>query len=229
MKPGPRTLKVVINLLTGVGAGLSVVSIPFALNGGIRVAWTLMGLALVIDWVDGSLVRFFELDPRLTSYDGVRLDEYADLMTYVIAPLMVALASGQLPMNLPGYSVVVFVSVVSVLQFAREDTKTTRAFWGWPCYWNFVYFYGWGLELAFPTMGTLSLFFGLATLAPVPYPYPSMFPVQKIVLTVFGVFWGVLVAIFVAVPELPKFYLLLSLVFPLYYLLLPVFYYEELQ
>lgn len=229
MSPSPALLKIGINLLTGLGAGLSVVSIPYAFAGEIRTAWILMGLALVIDWADGTLVRFFDLDPQLTHYDGVRLDEYADLMTYVIAPLMVALATGQVPMTPVGYSLVVFVCVVSVLQFAREGTKTTRAFWGWPCYWNFVYFYGWGLGLDFPTMGTLSVLFGLATFAPVPYPYPSRFPVQQAFLGVLGALWGGLVVAYVGFPGLPRIYLLVSLVFPLYYLLLPVFYYDRLQ
>jgi phosphatidylserine synthase len=222
-------LKWGINLLTGIGTGLSVLSIPYSFGGQFRSAWLLMGGALVIDWADGSLVRFFSLDPNLTDYDGARLDEYADLVTYVVAPLMVAVASNQFPAGMVEYLFVLFVCVVSVLQFARSETKTERAFWGWPCYWNFVYFYGWGLGVDPWIMVGLTLFFGFATFAPVPFPYPSRLSLQKYVSGLTGLFWGGTVLWYLIVPGVSEFYLALTVVFPVYYLVLPLFYYDELQ
>lgn len=229
MRLNPSLLKWGINLLTGIGTGLSVLAIPYAFDGQFRLAWLLMGAALVIDWADGSLVRSFDLNPNLTDYDGARLDEYADLITYVVAPLMVAIASNQLPTGFVEYSLVLFVCVVSVLQFAHMGTKTDRAFWGWPCYWNFVYFYGWGLEVDPWVMAGLTLFFGIATFVNVPFPYPSRLSLQKYVLGLFGFFWAGMVLWYLMVPGVSEFYLALTLVFPIYYLSLPLFYYDDLQ
>jgi phosphatidylserine synthase len=225
----PSLLKLGINLLTGIGAGLSVLSIPSAFAGEFRGAWLLMGVALVIDWVDGSLVRYLDIDPDRANYDGARLDEYADLMTYVIAPLMVAVASNQLPEGAIGYGLVVFVCVVSSLQSARKRTKTDRAFWGWPSYWNFVYFYGWGLGIGPWAIGGITVVLGLATFAPVPFPYPSRLSLQKYVLGLLGLFWSGFVLWYLLDPSVPDLYLALSLLFPIYYLVLPLFYYERLK
>lgn len=220
-------LRICVNLLTAFGAGLAAVSIPLAFQGWMRTAWMVMGLGMLIDWLDGSLVRFLDLPADLTDYDGARLDEYADLVIYVVAPVSAAWADGLLPPGFLGYGVGLFVCLVSLLHFAREKAKTDRAFWGWPCYWNFLYFYGWGLEMSTGTIMILSVGFGLATFAPVPFPYPSRFSVQKYLTILLGTLWGVLITTFLLVPSLPKYYLVLSLVFPVYYLALSLFYYER--
>lgn len=188
-----------------------------------------MGVALIVDWVDGSLVRYFDLDPKLSNYDGVKLDEYADLVVYVIAPVVLAWASGQLPLSPLGYSVGVIVCVVSCLQFSKQTTKTDRAFWGWPCYWNFVYFYGWGLGIGPGVAIPLTLACAVATFFPVPFPYPSRLPIQTGVLTALGTVWGIIALGFLLVPGFPKLIFAASLIFPLYYLALPLFYYEQLK
>lgn len=225
-------LKFFVNLFTASGAGLSTVSILYAFNGSIRDAWILMGIAMLIDWVDGSLVRYWELESSLTEYDGEKLDSFADYVTYVIAPLAAAWASGVLSDGIPGMVTGVFVCVVSSLQFARTTSKTERAFEGWPSYWNFLYFYGWGLGMAQldpAWMISMSWLFGLATFVSVPFPYPSRFPVQRIILTGLGTLWGVIVTGFLMIPEFPRIYLALSLLFPLYYLALPLIYYDTLE
>lgn len=227
--PDTRGLtKFLINILTTIGAGLSVVSIPYAFDGYPRVAWGLMGVALFIDWVDGTLVRTLDLEPGLTGYDGARLDEYADLMTYAVAPVLAAIASGVLPRTLPGYSTIMFVSVVSCLQFSRDESKSDKAFWGWPCYWNFVYFYCWGLDLDPTSTMVASVLLGLAAFAPIPFPYPSKFPLQRKILLPMAVGWVILVILGMAKPTHAQELLLVSLVFPLYYMALPLFYFEDL-
>lgn len=225
-------MKFGINLLTGVGAGLSTISIAVASNGNIRAAWMLMGVGMLIDWIDGSLVRYFDLESVLPEYDGRQLDALADYVTYVIAPVCVAWASGVLEDTVPGLVTGVFVCAVSGLQFVRAESKTDRAFLGWPSYWNFLYFYGWGLGMARISpewMMVLSWVFGFATLARIPFPYPTKFPLQQVILTVSGTLWGIVVTGFLLVPGVPKIYLALSLLFPLYYLALPLVYYEELM
>ncbi len=224
-----KSAKFFINVLTTLGAGVAVVSIPYAFNGHLRTAWALMGIALLVDWIDGSLVRYFRLDPCLSGYDGARLDEYADLMTYAIAPVLAALASGVLPKWLTGYAIVVFVCAVSCLQFSRVTSKSDRAFRGWPCYWNFVYFYCWGLEMSPAWTILLSVILGLATFTPVPFPYPSKFLLQQQILIPMGVLWFGLVTLSLIPPETSKIMLALSLIFPLYYMALPLFYFEELE
>lgn len=226
-------MKFGINCLTATGAGLSTVSITVAFRGSLRDAWILLGLAMLIDWVDGSLVRHFELGSALTEYDGRELDAFADYVSYVVGPVCVAWAAGVLPQSWVGLITGVYVCGISALQFAREGSKTERAFLGWPSYWNFLYFYAWGLGMTAldPNwMIAISWLFGLATLVPIPFPYPSMFPVQRYVLTVLGSAWGLIVVGFVLFPSaVTRVHLALSLLFPLYYLVLPLTYYTELM
>lgn len=224
-------MKFGINLLTATGAGISTVSIVVAFRGSVRDAWILLGVAMLIDWIDGSLVRYYRLGSALTEYDGRELDAFADYVSYVVGPVCVAWAAGVLPETTIGLITGLFVCGLSALQFAREDSKTDRAFFGWPSYWNFLYFYAWGLGLAqinSTWMIAISGVFALATLVPIPFPYPSMFPVQRLILIGLGSIWGIIAFGFLLFPSMPRVYLALSLLFPLYYLVLPLVYYDEL-
>ncbi len=71
--------------------------------------------------------------------------------------------------------------------------------------------------------------FGVATFAPVPVPYPSRLPLQKYVLSLIGGLWGAVVLWYLIVPGVSEFYLVLTLVFPVYYHVLPLFHYEQLK
>lgn len=221
-------LKMAVNALTGIGGGLGLIAVPVAFAGNIRHAWMLLGVAMIIDWSDGLLVRSLGLQ-NVGGYDGERLDEYADLVTYVLSPALVAMASGQLPRTAVGYSAVVFICVTSFFQFTYQDAKTDRAFYGWPSYWNILFFYLWGFGaepvLTFVLVGIC----GVGTFLPIPFPYPSKHSLQRHILGPMIAGWCVGVGYVLYWSTPPVAVLALTALAPAYYMVLPAFYYDELR
>ena len=226
---GKLLAKKSVNFLTAIGGSVSAVSLYFAFEGWEHLAWILMGIGVVVDALDGSLVRILGLESEAPRYDGARLDEYADLITFVIGPVGFAWASGMLPFTWLGVGTGMIVIAVSCLQFSRVDNKTETAFWGWPSFWNIAYFYAWAAELS-PTVviaGSLALSVGV--FVPVPFVYPSKLPKLRKTTTIFGIAWGVLLFAYLIEPDIDKTWLAISLVFPAYYLILSALMHDQLK
>lgn len=222
-------MKKAVNALTAFGGSVSAVSLYFAFQGWEHLAWILMGIGVVVDAADGSIVRLLGLADSVPRYDGARLDEYADLITYVIAPVGFAWASEMLPFDWLGVATGMTVIAVSCLQFSRVDNKTDYAFWGWPSYWNISFFYAWAVELPSIWVIVGHLILSVGVFVPIPFAYPSKLPKFRRITTVLGVVWGIVLLVYVVYPWANDLWLYLSLLYPAYYLLLSAVMYEDLQ
>lgn len=224
----PRFLRASINLMTAAGVGCSTVAVLRAFEGYPRASWLWMGAALVIDLVDGPAVRTLGLEDRLPGYDGERLDEYTDLVTFVVAPVCFAWAYGLLPVTAVGLLTGGWVCAVSALQFARQHNKTGQAFWGWPAYWNVVFFYGWGLPLDSGLIVVLCWVLGVASFVPVPFVHPVRCPHWRPATLLGGGLWVAILVTYLVVPSTPRWLLAASMAYPAYYFTLSLILYDHL-
>ena len=86
---------------------------------------------------------------RLPGYDGARLDDIVDYLTYVFVPVLLLWKAGLLP---PGWEMEVgtVVLLASAYGFGQTDAKvvtTDHFFTGFPSYWNIVALYLYVLRL----------------------------------------------------------------------------------
>ena len=133
-------------------------------------AW--LGVALVVDAIDGPLARQFkvaELQPR---WSGDTLDLVVDFTTYVFVPAYAIAASGLMPRWL-GLAAGAVIAVTSALYFADRNMKTAdNSFMGFPAVWNLIAFY---LLLLRPSprggAATVALF-AVLTFVPIKFVHP---------------------------------------------------------
>lgn len=217
-----------VNFITAAGGATALLAVPLAFRGAYRRALVLIGLATVIDAIDGFLVRSLELQEILPAFDGERLDEYADLLTFVVAPLGFGWASGLLAFNYAGLLTTIFVAGASCLQFADCRAKQANAFRGWPAYWNIFFFYAWGLNFSPELTMTLCWLLGFGAFLPVYFIYPSRFKTLRKTTVLFGLVWGAVLLYYLLNPAAPRWLLYLSLLYPAYYFGLGLLYYPEL-
>src|SRR3954464_4206918 len=100
-----------------------------------------LGIALVVDGVDGTIARRLEVAETLPRWSGDMLDLVVDFVTYVFVPAYAIVSAGLLPQPLALPAGIVIV-VSGALYFADRDMKTAdNYFRGFPALWNAAAFY----------------------------------------------------------------------------------------
>jgi phosphatidylcholine synthase len=186
-----------------------------------RDAFFWLALTVVIDATDGALARRMDVGSRLPRFNGAKLDDIVDYVTYVFVPAFFMWHALLVPER---WSVVAVAAMLlsSAYGFNRDDAKTSDHFFtGFPSYWNIVVFY---LYLAgWPAGVNLLSLLLLAALVfvPIRYVYPSRTPVLRTATVAFGMVWGVLIIVMLwQMPNVPRWMFWTSLVFPVYYVVL---------
>jgi phosphatidylcholine synthase len=107
-----------------------------------------LGLALVIDGIDGTFARILQVAETLPRWSGDVLDLVVDILTYVFVPAYALAASGLLPPDVATVLGLV-ITVTGSLYFADRQMKTPDYYFrGFPALWNVAAFYIFLLRLA---------------------------------------------------------------------------------
>jgi phosphatidylcholine synthase len=186
-----------------------------------RDAFFWLAVAVLIDATDGVLARRKEVASRLPWFNGAKLDDIVDYVTYVFVPAFFAWHALLVPER-AAILVAAAMLLSSAYGFNKDDAKTADHFFtGFPSYWNIAVFYlfvaGWAPEV------NLLILLGLSVLVfvPIRYLYPSRSPVFRRLTVGLGVLWGILImAMLWQMPTVSRTVFWLSLVFPIYYVLL---------
>jgi phosphatidylcholine synthase len=207
-------------------------------DAAFRWAFVLMLVATVIDATDGTLARAVRIHEAVPSFDGRRLDDIIDFMTYTALPLLLIWRAGILPRGQEAWLLLPLFA--SAYGFCQVSAKTDDGYFlGFPSYWNLVALYLYLLHrYVIPVPGlpgwlSIGIVTGLALLTFVPsrYLYPSQKGRLNLVTNVFGAIWAaMLVWVLYRLPVEPsangelvadegtRWLIVVSLLFPLYYL-----------
>jgi phosphatidylcholine synthase len=181
-----------VHIFTALGAGVALLALLEAVHEHWAVMFAWLGLALVIDALDGPIARRLEVARVQPDWSGEVLDLVVDFVTYVFVPAYAIAASGLLlPFTVPllGAGIV----VTSALYFADRRMKAEdNHFRGFPALWNAAAFY---LFLLHPSPALAS--FGVAGLIVLTFvPLHVIHPVRVRRLRGFNLaliaIWGVL-------------------------------------
>jgi phosphatidylcholine synthase len=205
-----------VHLLTASGALLGLAMIAAMGAGDYRRAFLWMAVATAIDSADGALARAVRVKERLPSFNGARLDDIVDYLTFVFAPAYLVYHARLTPDAL-AFLVVSAMLLSSAYGFSQEAAKTSdHYFTGFPSYWNIV-------VIGAPRAVNAAVLIGLAVLVfvPIAYVYPSRTPTLRVPTLALGVSWALMVLVMIwQFPDVSRPILYLSLIFPAYYLVL---------
>jgi phosphatidylcholine synthase len=109
-----------IHVFTATGAALAFLALILATGGHWAAMFFTLGVALVVDGVDGPLARAFHVTQELPRWSGETLDIVVDFVTYVFVPAYAIGASGLLPhaVTLVAGIAICITAVLVVLTFA---------------------------------------------------------------------------------------------------------------
>jgi phosphatidylcholine synthase len=136
-----RALAFSVHILTATGAALALLALIAAARGEWPLMFLLLGLALIVDGIDGPLARRFQVAEILPRWAGDVLDLVVDFTTYVIVPAFAIAAAGLMP-DVVAIAAGGVVAVTGALYFADRRMKTPdNYFRGFPAVWNVIAFY----------------------------------------------------------------------------------------
>jgi phosphatidylcholine synthase len=171
-----RTAAFGVHIFTALGAGIALI----AMLEAVREHWANMfgwlGVALIIDAVDGPLARKLDVVRLQPNWSGEVLDLVVDFVTYVFVPAYAITASGMLlPLAAPVLGIGIVVS--SALYFADRRMKAAdNHFRGFPALWNVAAFY---LFLLHPQPALATL--GVAILIALTFaPFHVLHPIRVV-------------------------------------------------
>jgi len=210
-----------VHLYTASGAAIALAGVQAVLNGDARLAFAAMYLATIVDATDGVLARRARVKIVLPAIDGARIDDLVDYVTFVFLPMIVALRFEMLPGSI-AFWVAGLVLVCSLYGFVAPDAKTPDHFFtGFPSYWNIVVLYLYVMS-ATPAVAAVVLIVLCALIfVRIGYVYPSRTPVLMRTTLALAAIWAGAVAVMIwLLPARSTAITIVSLVFPVYYLVL---------
>jgi phosphatidylcholine synthase len=130
-----------VHIFTALGAAVALIALVEAVRGEWPAMFLWLGVALIIDGVDGTLARRFDVANMLPNWSGDALDLVVDYVTYVFIPAYAIVAGELMP---PWLAMPLGAAIVisGALYFADRRMKTDDYhFRGFPALWNVVAFY----------------------------------------------------------------------------------------
>ncbi len=129
-----------VHILTASGAFLAFLSIVAVAENDFRASFFWLGMALLVDGIDGPLARKLEVKKWWPHWSGDTLDNIIDYVTYVVIPAFILYQSGILG-RYASFTAAAIIVITSAIYYADTRMKTEHyGFKGFPICWNMVVF-----------------------------------------------------------------------------------------
>ncbi|MGM4981045.1 phosphatidylcholine synthase [Rhizobium sp. SG570] len=129
-----------VHILTASGSFLAFLGVVAASEHRFVDMFWWLGLALLVDGIDGPIARKVRVKEVLPNWSGDTLDNIIDYVTYVLLPAFALYESGMIgePWSFVAAGMIV---VSSAIYYADTGMKTDEYFFsGFPVVWNMVIF-----------------------------------------------------------------------------------------
>ena len=158
--------------------------------GAYRLSFLLMLVATLVDATDGTLARKVRIKEAVPSFDGRRLDDIIDFLTYTFLPLLLLYRARILP---AGYEPWLLLPLVaSIYGFCQVEAKTDDGYFlGFPSLWNIVAMYLYTLPFGSWLSLGIVVVLALMTFVPSRYLYPSLPGKFNRIMTLLSVPWTI--------------------------------------
>jgi phosphatidylcholine synthase len=180
-----------VHALTASGAVLAFLAFLAVEQAHWRLALFWLGIALIVDGIDGPLARWVGVVRRTPGINGATLDLVVDYLTYVFVPAILIYRADLLPASWAPFAVAAIL-LSSLYTFARTDMKSSDNFFlGFPAVWNVVAFYLFMLRPGRVPSAVVVGVFAVLTFAPIYFIHPLRVRSYQPWLSSMTALWGV--------------------------------------
>ncbi len=162
-----------VHALTLSGLLWATLAVFALVDGHIAMMWLWLGIALVVDGLDGTLARHARVKEVVPWLDGSALDIVIDYLTWTFIPAMFIVAHLPSGPRLVGAALMALILISSMFCYANERWKSTdHYFVGFPAAWNVVALILYLLGTGAAFNGVVIVLLAIATLIPTHYTHP---------------------------------------------------------
>lgn len=173
-----------------------------------------LGIAFVIDGVDGTFARLLDVGRRLPRFSGERLDLVVDFLTYVFIPVLAMRAAGFLSGD-TGLLLAAAIVLTSLFHFVDLESKADdHSFVGFPAIWNVVAFYLFAFAAPQPVAAGVVVICAALAFVPFKWVHPLRVRALRGVTLTFTLLWAIaaVATLYVGFPALAGLKAVLALV-----------------
>lgn len=179
-----------VHILTASGAALALLALIAATHGDWPLMFIWLGVALLVDAIDGPLARALNVAEALPRWSGDVLDLVVDFTNYVFVPAYAVASAGLMP-DAWALLASVAIAVTGTLYFADSKMKTADNFFqGFPAVWNLIVFYLLLLKPAPVLAAVVVGLFAILTFVPIRFVHPLRVRKMRAVTVVMLALWG---------------------------------------
>jgi phosphatidylcholine synthase len=184
-----------VHIFTACGAGLALLAMIAAVAHDWPLMFLWLGLALIVDGIDGMFARAVGTAENAPRWSGEILDLVVDFTTYVFVPAYAIVSADLMPQEW-GLPAGFIIAVTAALYFADTNMKADdNHFVGFPAVWNLIAFY---LLLIRPapwvTIVTIAAF-AVLTFMPIRFVHPFRVRSLRTVTVTVLALWALLASI----------------------------------
>ncbi len=180
-----------MHLFTASGAVIALLAVNAVIGGQMALAFAWLGLALLIDTVDGPLARALKVEQRLPRFSGERLDLVIDYLTYVFIPALMLL-QGSFLTGMSGMILASLIPLSALYHFSDLRSKSDdNCFVGFPAIWNVVVLYIFAFHPGETVTSAIVLIFVVLTFIPFKWIHPTRVKIMRPITLAAGALWSV--------------------------------------
>ena len=130
-----------VHFLTGSGIIFSFLALVSVIEGYKLQTFMFLGVALIIDIIDGTLARRYKIDVIFPNIDGKTLDTIIDYINYILIPCIMLYKFNYLPQN---FSLIIPIVILCISLYSYINIKLIDAsfsYLGFPSIWNIILLY----------------------------------------------------------------------------------------
>jgi len=179
-----------VHLFTAMGAVCALLATRAVLSGAWEQVFGWLGIALIIDGIDGTLARLADVKAKLPRFSGEQLDLVIDYLTYVFVPVLALIQAGFLGGGAGGVVLGSLILLSSLFHFSDTQSKSEdHSFVGFPAVWNIVAFYAFAFQMPVWLAALLVLLCTGLTFVPLRWAHPLRTPLLWPITFALTVLW----------------------------------------
>lgn len=161
-----------VHLFTALGSVAALLAMIAVADRHWEMVFVWLGVAFIIDGIDGTFARLVRVTEQLPRFSGERLDLVIDYLTYVFIPAYALILAGYLP-GTAGLLIAAGILLSSLFHFSDIASKAEDySFVGFPAVWNIVAFYIFVFDVPPLLAAAITLGGVAATFVPMKWVHP---------------------------------------------------------